>query len=151
MAANSSIILTELDFANLKESLKASMKAQNLFRDYDFDGSNINVLLDILAYNTYQNEGLPPGPICNPGMDSILGVLQPAATDYIYFVADPSEDGSHLFAVDPASQDQNINYRNGVVDSPAVCSNPWDDGCPLNESGGYIPENDLAVMADPRG
>jgi hypothetical protein len=55
MAANSSIILTELDFANLKESLKASMKAQNLFRDYDFDGSNINVLLDVLAYNTYQN------------------------------------------------------------------------------------------------
>lgn len=55
MAANSSIILTELDFGNLKESLKASMKAQNIFRDYDFEGSSINVLLDVLAYNTYQN------------------------------------------------------------------------------------------------
>lgn len=55
MAANSSIILTELDFANHKESLKASMKAQSIFRDYDFEGSSLNVLLDVLSYNTYQN------------------------------------------------------------------------------------------------
>ncbi len=39
-------------------------------------------------YNTYQNEGLPPGPIANPGMDSIEAVLYPAPTDYLYFVAD---------------------------------------------------------------
>lgn len=55
MAANSSIILTELDFDNLKEGLKASMKSQNIFRDFDFEGSSINVLLDVMAYNTYQN------------------------------------------------------------------------------------------------
>jgi UPF0755 protein len=85
-------------------------------------------------YNTYQNDGLPPAPIANPGMTAILAVLQPAQTDYIFFVAHPSGDGSHLFAVDNASQDQNINFRNGVVDTPAPCSNPWDPGCPL--SGG---------------
>ncbi len=39
-------------------------------------------------YNTYQNEGLPPGPIANPGLDSIEAVLYPADTDYLYFVAD---------------------------------------------------------------
>jgi UPF0755 protein len=47
-------------------------------------------------YNTYAHAGLPPGPIANPGLDSILAVLQPARTDYLYFVARP--DGSHAFA-----------------------------------------------------
>lgn len=55
MAENSSIILTELDFNNLKESLKSSMKSQGAFKDYDFEGSSLNVLLDVLSYNSYLN------------------------------------------------------------------------------------------------
>ena len=55
MAANTSIVLTELDFGNLKESLKSSMKSQSLFKDYDFEGSSLNVILDVLAHNTYLN------------------------------------------------------------------------------------------------
>ena len=47
-------------------------------------------------YNTYLNAGLPPGPICNPGLASIQAVLEPAETDYLYFVA--VGDGSHAFA-----------------------------------------------------
>ncbi|MDR3049583.1 MAG: endolytic transglycosylase MltG [Elusimicrobiota bacterium] len=47
-------------------------------------------------YNTYIHAGLPPGPICNPGIESIIAALYPADTDKLFFVA--SGDGGHLFA-----------------------------------------------------
>ena len=53
--ANSSINLVGLDFDVIKNDFKSYLKSQDQFRDYDFDGSNMSVLLDILAYNTYKN------------------------------------------------------------------------------------------------
>ena len=47
-------------------------------------------------YNTYQHMGLPPGPIANPGIESIRAVLYPAVTDNLYFVAD--SHGVHQFS-----------------------------------------------------
>ncbi|MFH1826303.1 MAG: endolytic transglycosylase MltG [bacterium] len=46
-------------------------------------------------YNTYKRYGLPPGPICNPGIDSIKAAIYPAKTNYFFFVA--NKDGSHIF------------------------------------------------------
>ncbi len=40
------------------------------------------------AYNTYAHAGLPPGPICNPGVAALKAAMQPAKTEYMYFVAD---------------------------------------------------------------
>jgi hypothetical protein len=47
--------ITELDFFAAKEQLKTYLRSQTRFKDFDFDGSNMSVLLDVLAYNTYQN------------------------------------------------------------------------------------------------
>lgn len=53
--ANSSLTLTSLDFDNLKTNFKEYLKSQSTFKDYNFDGSNISVLLDVMAYNSYLN------------------------------------------------------------------------------------------------
>jgi hypothetical protein len=53
--ANNSISLVNLDFDTLKANLKTYLKSQSQFSDYDFDGSNMSVLLDILSYNTHLN------------------------------------------------------------------------------------------------
>lgn len=52
---SSSINLTSLDFDSNKASLKAFLRSQDEFKDYDFEGSNINTLLDLLSHNTYLN------------------------------------------------------------------------------------------------
>jgi len=55
-----------------------SHKERVLFEDLEYDN----------PYNTYQNQGLPPGPIANAGKSSIEAVLNPEATNYFYFLAD---------------------------------------------------------------
>ena len=53
MAANRRLDITEFDFDDVKANLKTFLKAQTEFKDYDFEGSGINILLDTLAYNTH--------------------------------------------------------------------------------------------------
>lgn len=60
-------------------------RPQVLYRDLEIDS----------PYNTYRNRGLPPGPIASPGLASMLAVLRPAETDYLFFVS--KRDGTHQF------------------------------------------------------
>jgi UPF0755 protein len=55
--------------------------------DYDYES----------PYNTYRIDGLPPGPICSPGMDALSAAVTPASTSFLYFVADPMT-GRHDFS-----------------------------------------------------
>ncbi|MDR1396391.1 MAG: endolytic transglycosylase MltG [Desulfarculales bacterium] len=65
-------------------------------------------------YNTYTRPGLPPGPICSPGRASLAAALQPAETNYLYFVASDKRDGSHNFTVRHEDHLKNVRqYRRG--------------------------------------
>ena len=62
-------------------------------------------------YNTYLYSGLPPGPICSPGIDSIMAVLQPEPTEYLFFLG--RGDGSHVFAVTFEEHERNLQLYQG--------------------------------------
>ena len=57
-------------------------------------------------YNTYLNKGLPPGPIGNPGRDAVQAAMNPAKTEFLYFVA--RQDGTHQFS-------RNLDEHNRAV------------------------------------
>lgn len=61
-------------------------RSRVLYRDLEIDS----------PYNTYKYNGLPPGPIASPGLASIIAVLEPAETDYLFFVS--RGDGTHQFS-----------------------------------------------------
>ncbi len=81
--------------------LRRGMKLQSdptvIYDMKDFDG-NITKrdLLRKTPYNTYRIQGLPRGPICNPGMDAIIAALYPAPVNYLYFVS--KNNGAHHFS-----------------------------------------------------
>lgn len=57
-------------------------------------------------YNTYTNVGLTPGPIANPGLNSLRAALEPSDTNYYFYVLDPTA-GSHVFATTQEEHDAN--------------------------------------------
>ncbi|WP_223879818.1 endolytic transglycosylase MltG [Paenibacillus spiritus] len=63
-------------------------KERLLYKDLEIDS----------PYNTYRNEGLPPGPICSPGLKSIEAALSPEASDYYFYVTKKDGSRTHLFA-----------------------------------------------------
>jgi UPF0755 protein len=49
-------------------------------------------------YNTYKHAGLPPGPICSPGLAALLAAARPEQNDFLYFVAADPGGGGHIFS-----------------------------------------------------
>jgi UPF0755 protein len=64
------------------------------------------------GYNTRLNQGLPPGPIGNPGLASIQAAAHPAATDYLYYVVKPGACGEHSFSASDAEFQRDVERYN---------------------------------------
>ena len=71
-------------------------------------------------YNTYANEGLPPGPICTPAVSSIEAVLEAPATNYLYFCAKSDFSGYSTFAATFAEQQKNARDYQKALDSKGI-------------------------------
>ena len=66
-------------------------------------------------YNTYRRPGLPPGPIANPGRDSLKAALTPADTNFLYFVAKGDGSGAHIFTDNLSDHNAAVQqYRNAT-------------------------------------
>ncbi|MCU1324546.1 MAG: aminodeoxychorismate lyase [Acidobacteriaceae bacterium] len=74
-------------------------------------------------YNTYRHAGLPPGPICSPGIAALRAAVHPAPTDYLYFVADAN--GHSRFSKDLKEHTAAVqSYRDAVKGKPGQSAKP---------------------------
>ena len=81
----------------LKKKMRLQTDPTVIYAIKNFDGNIRKKDLSLDSpYNTYRYKGLPPGPIANPGLKSIVAVLEPDVSDYLYFVS--RQDGSHQFS-----------------------------------------------------
>ena len=89
-------LIASVIYNRLNEDMKLQLDATVLYSLGYHVETVLNRHLEVDSpYNTYKYKGLPEGPICNPGIESIKAALQPAESDYIYYILE--NDGSHYF------------------------------------------------------
>jgi len=89
-------------------------------------------------YNTYQINGLPPGPICNPGKSALEAALHPAQTADLYFVADGT--GGHAFSETLKEHNSAVQKWREVERQRAKPADAADDNASGNANGAPIPQ-----------
>jgi len=91
-------IVAQVYFKRLRKNMNLGSCPTIAYAVGKFKGQHLS-LRDLAVdspFNTYHNPGLPPTPVCNPGTSAFKAVLQPASTDYLYFVS--KNDGTHYFS-----------------------------------------------------
>ncbi|OLY92839.1 UPF0755 protein [Cnuella takakiae] len=78
--------------------LQADPTVKYALQDFSLKRIYEKHLAVVSPYNTYRNRGLPPGPICTPQKKTIDAVLDAPQTNYVYFVASPAFNGTHVFS-----------------------------------------------------
>jgi UPF0755 protein len=92
------IASTYLNRLRIGMKLQADPTVKYVTRNFSLNRIMYGHLELTSPYNTYQNKGLPPGPICTPSINAIEAVLDAPQTDYLFFVASYAFDGTTLFS-----------------------------------------------------
>ena len=91
----------------LKKGMKLQSDPTAIYSLHEYQNVVKRIHLDNdTPYNTYKIRGLPPGPIANPGIDSLQAALNPAPVNYLYFVS--QNDGTHIFSSNLAAHAQAV-------------------------------------------
>ena len=93
----------------LKRGMRLQSDPTTIYGIYERYRGNLskNDLLEATPYNTYKIKGLPPGPIANPGIDSMRAAVNPSPVRFLYFVS--KNDKSHVFAGTLIEHNANVN------------------------------------------
>ena len=103
-------------YNRLSNGMSLGMDSTILYLYQDHEGEpTAEMLADNSPYNTHLNGGLPPTPICNPGLASINAALNPAESNYFYFYADPDSDKLNFFT----GYEEFAAYANAHPHNPA--------------------------------
>lgn len=100
-------LIAQVFLNRLRQRMRLQTDPTVIYGLADFDGNLTRKDLETpTPYNTYQINGLPPGPIANPGRAAIAAVLHPASESYLYFVS--KNDGTHHFSRDLAEHNRAV-------------------------------------------
>jgi len=100
-------LIAQVFLNRLRQRMRLQTDPTVIYGLTDFDGNLTKKDLETpTPYNTYQINGLPPGPIANPGRAAIAAVLHPASASYLYFVS--KNDGTHHFSHDLAEHNRAV-------------------------------------------
>jgi UPF0755 protein len=107
-SADEQPLISSVFHNRLKKKMKLQADPTVIYGIPNFNGNLTKEDLGTpTPYNTYVIEGLPPGPIANPGKKAIEAALYPANTEYLYFVADGQ--GKHIFSENLENHNQAVN------------------------------------------
>ena len=105
--ANERPLIASVFINRLKKGMRLESDPTVIYGIENFNGNLTKKDLERRTpYNTYVIKGLPPGPIANPGIESIRAVLYPASSSYLYFVS--KNDGSHYFSASLAEHNRAV-------------------------------------------
>ena len=120
-------LVASVIYNRLSQGMALGIDATIRFEDHNWDQPlTESRLQEDTPYNTRINTGLPPGPIGNPGLDSIKAAAHPANTDYLYYVVKPGTCGEHVFVKTQAEFDAAVADYNSAREaaggkSPTDC------------------------------